>query len=48
MKQDLTTFFYFSDSCRSGFVLDGKNSGSSAEASCVYKPRQGFGARKQQ
>ncbi|WVQ86428.1 hypothetical protein IAS59_000136 [Cryptococcus gattii] len=36
------------DSCRSGFVLDGKHSGSPAEASCVYKPRQRFGARKQQ
>lgn len=33
------------DSCQSGFVLDGKNSGS---PSCLFKPRQRFGARKQQ
>ncbi|OXG23912.1 hypothetical protein C361_02454 [Cryptococcus neoformans Tu259-1] len=36
------------ESCQSGFVLDGKNAGSPAEASCVFKPRQRFGARKQQ
>lgn len=28
MKTGFDDFFYFSDSCRSGFVLDGKNSGS--------------------
>lgn len=33
------------DSCQSGFVLDGKDSGS---PSCLFNPRQRFGARKQQ